>query len=148
MQTYTWDHPNCHDRCGMSPKKKKPTLGSPLKTWKKREGKPFFLHVHLNPRNTLRKYPALEPFYNAFDHRNFPQTYRDGVQEETCPIYAVQIPKACGHYVHNLPQSVRQASASGNVWCVNYALPRKHVSVPQSRVSQGRIYDVNFPLQQ
>ncbi len=49
---------------------------------KKKEGKHFFLLVHLNLRNTLRKYPALEPFYNAFDHRNFPQTYWHGVQEE------------------------------------------------------------------
>lgn len=89
MQTYIWDHPNCHDLCGMS---SKTTLGSPLKTWKEKEGKHFFLRGHLNLRNTLRKYPALELFYNAFDHRNFPQTYRDGVQEEICPIYAVQIP--------------------------------------------------------
>ncbi len=145
MQTYIRDHPNRHDCCGMytpppPPPNKKKNNYFPLKTWKKKEGKHFFLLVHLNLRNTLRKYPALEPFYNAFDHRNFPQTYWHGVQEEN---------RGGGVCDHNLPQSVWQASASGNVWCVNYALPRKHVSVPQSRVSQELIYDVkNFPLLQ
>ncbi len=155
MQTYIRDHPNRHDCCGMypPPPNKKKNNYFPLKTWKKKEGKHFFLLVHLNLRNTLRKYPALEPFYNAFDHRNFPQTYWHGVQEEnradlSYMQFKFRFPTGGGDD-HNLPQSVWQASASGNVWCVNYALPRKHVSVPQSRVSQELIYEVkNFPLLQ
>ncbi len=57
---------------------------------KKKEGKHFFLLVHLNLRNTLRKYPALEPFYNAFDHRKLPPKLTDmGSRRRTgqiCPI--------------------------------------------------------------
>jgi len=42
----------------------------------------FVLPSQSKPENTARKYPALEPFFSAFDQRNFPPTYQDGVQEE------------------------------------------------------------------
>lgn len=58
-------------------KKKKDTFGvSPRKFTES------FLLSPSKPENTARNYPALEPFFSAFNHRNFPQTYQDGVQEE------------------------------------------------------------------
>lgn len=81
---HTWDHPNCHGWNVALPKKKKNLWGHPSKVHRKKVNL-FFLLSPSKPESTARKYPSLEPFFSAFDHRN----RKTG---QICPIYAIQIP--------------------------------------------------------
>lgn len=78
------------------PKKKKNTLGSPLKSsQKKKEGKPFFLLLRLNLRTQRGNILPWNRFSVLLITETSPKLTKMGSRRKTghiCPIYAIQIP--------------------------------------------------------